>query len=64
MALVQSFVSNEPRADLTPSRPLLTEEDILQEAERADVDRERHLDAQIEWDRQTSDDVDLLPGKR
>jgi len=36
--------------------------DIYGEAERADVDRDSHLDDQIERDRQTSDDVDLLSG--
>ena len=34
--------------------------DLFQEAEHADVDRESHLDEQIERDRQTSEDVDLL----
>jgi small-conductance mechanosensitive channel len=62
---IQSVLSVEAQAPRPAgAKKTATEEDILQEAEHADVDRELHLDAQIERDRQTSDDVDLLPGKR
>ena len=53
-------VDAETRPPGPAAGPTPKASDLFQEAEHADVDRESHLDEQIERDRQTSEDVDLL----